>query len=100
NAPIQQSMIQSGHNNTMTVKQINNQALQQVCNQIREVINNSQESDPIKQTLNTDINNFENAQDNTERKSAFESLLSNSASIATLWSSLSPYLPELMKYIG
>lgn len=100
NAPIQQSMIQSGHNNTMTVNQINNQALQQVCNQIREVINNSQEPDPIKQTLNTDINNFENAQGNAERKSAFESLLSNSASIATLWTSLAPYIPELMKYIG
>lgn len=100
NAPIQQSMIQSGHNNTMTVNQINDQALQQVCNQIREVINNSQESDPIKQTLNTDINNFENAKGNAERKSAFESLLSNSASIATLWSCLAPYIPELMKYIG
>ncbi|MFH7765152.1 hypothetical protein [Acinetobacter sp. BSP-28] len=100
NAPIQQSMIQSGHSNTMTVNQINNQALQQVCNQIRQVINSSQEPDPIKQTLNTDINNFENAQDSTERKSAFESFLSNSASIATLWSSLAPYIPELTKYIG
>lgn len=100
NAPIQQSMIQSGHSNTMTVNQINNQTLQHVCNQIREVINNSQEPDPIKQTLNTDINNFENAQGSTERKSAFESFLSKSASIATLWSSLAPYIPELTKYIG
>lgn len=100
NAPIQQSMIQSGHNNTMSVNQIYNQALQQVCNQIREVINNSRESDPIKETLNTDINNIENAQSHPERKSAFESLLSNSASIATLWSSLAPYIPELMKSIG
>lgn len=96
----QQTQIQTGANSTMNINQINNQALQLVCNQIREVINNSQEPDPIKQTLNTDINNFENAQGNAERKSAFESLLSNSASIATLWSSLAPYIPELMKYIG
>ncbi|WP_180035506.1 MULTISPECIES: hypothetical protein [unclassified Acinetobacter] len=96
----QQSQFQSGANSTMNINQINNQALQQVCKQIRDVINSSQELTSIKQTLNTDINNFENAQTSTERKSAFESLLSNSSSIATLWSALAPYIPELTKYLG
>jgi|GEM_PF-2945438 len=96
----QQSQFQSGANSTMNINQINNQALQQVCKQIREVINNSQEPASIKQTLNTDINNFENAQSSAERKIAFEALLSNSSSIATLWSALAPYIPELTKYLG
>ena len=44
-------MIQSGHNNTMTVNQINNQTLQQVCNQMREIIDQSNETPEAKQNL-------------------------------------------------
>lgn len=96
----QQSQFQSGANSTMNVNQINNQALQQVCQKVREIINQSEIDEQTRGHLHTDINNFENSATPAERKSAFDALLSKSASIATIWASLAPYIPELTKYLG
>ncbi|QEK36509.1 hypothetical protein [Acinetobacter johnsonii] len=102
NAPIQQSMIQSGHNNTMTVNQINNQALQQVCNQMREIIDQSNETPEAKQNLKDIVSEVEATNNPSTFKDAYTKLtsaLSNHLTILGAFGS-SGILTELTKYLG
>ena len=102
NAPIQQSMIQSGHNNTMTVNQINNQTLQQVCNQMREIIDQSDETPEAKQNLKDIVSEVEATNNPSTFKDAYTKLtsaLSNHLTILGAFGS-SGILTELTKYLG
>ena len=102
NAPIQQSMIQSGHNNTMTVNQINNQTLQQVCNQMREIIDQSNETPEAKQNLKDIVSEVEATNNPSTFKDAYTKLtsaLSNHLTILGAFGS-SGILTELTKYLG
>ena len=98
----QQSQFQSGPNSTMNINQINNQALQQVCNQMREIIDQSDETPEAKQTLKNIVAEVEVTDNPATFKDAYTKLtsaLSNHITIFTAFAS-SNILTELTKYLG
>lgn len=98
----QQSQFQSGANSTMNVNQINNQALQQVCNQMREIIDQSNETPEAKQSLRDIVSEVESTNNPSTFKDAYTKLtsaLSNHLTILGAFAS-SGILTELTKYLG
>lgn len=98
----QQSQFQSGANSTMNVNQINNQALQQVCNQMREIIDQSNETPEAKQNLKDIVSEVEATNNPSTFKDAYTKLtsaLSNHLTILGAFGS-SGILTELTKYLG
>lgn len=102
NAPIQQSMIQSGNSNTMNMNQINNQALQQVCNQMHEIINNSSESSEVRQTLKNIVDEIEVTNTPSAFKDAYAKLTSALSNHLTILGAFGAQgiLTELVKYLS
>lgn len=97
----QQTQIQTGANSTMNINQINNQALQQVCNQMRQIIDDSAESPENKQTLKGIVAEIKSTNNPTAFKEAYTKLtsaLSNHITIFTAFAS-SNILTELTKYL-
>lgn len=98
----QQSQIQTGANSTMTINQINNQALQQVCNQMREIIDQSSETPEAKQNLKNIVAEVEGTNSSSTFKDAYTKLtsaLSNHLTILGAFGSAG-ILTELIKYLG
>ena len=98
----QQTQIQTGTNSTMNINQINNQALQQVCNQMREIIDQSSETPLAKQNLKDIVSEIEATNNPATFKDAYTKLtsaLSNHLTILGAFGS-SGILTELIKYLG
>lgn len=98
----QQSQFQNGANSTMNVNQINNQALQQLCSKMREVIDQASESTEVKQGIKNIVDDIERTNDPSTFKNAYAKLtttLSNHITILTAFAS-SGILTELTKYLG
>ncbi|MDM1763000.1 MULTISPECIES: hypothetical protein [unclassified Acinetobacter] len=98
----QQSQFQSGSNSTMNINQINNQALQQVCNQMREIIDQSSETPETKQNLKNIVAEVETTNNPSTFKDAYTKLtsaLSNHLTILGAFGSAG-ILTELTKYLG
>lgn len=98
----QQSQIQTGANSTMNINQINNQALQQVCNQMREIIDQSSETPETKQNLKNIVAEVQTTNNPSTFKDAYTKLtgaLSNHLTILGAFGSAG-ILMELTKYLG
>ncbi|EXS32768.1 hypothetical protein J663_3115 [Acinetobacter sp. 826659] len=98
----QQTQIQTGANSTMNINQINNQALQQICNQMREIIDQSNETPEAKQNLKDIVSEVEATNNSSTFKEAYTKLttaLSNHLTILGAFGS-SGVLTELTKYLG
>lgn len=98
----QQSQLQFGTHSTMHINQINNQALQQVCNQMREIIDQSNELPEVKQDIKNIVAEIEATNNPSAFKDAYTKLtsaLSNHITIFTAFAS-SRILTELTKYLG
>lgn len=97
----QQNQFQSGTNSTMNVNQINNQALQQVCNQMRKIIEESNEPDAVKNNLKDVVAEIEVASSSTF-KEAYTKLTSTLSNHVTIFSAFAAngILNELVKYLG
>src|SRR5690606_6270495 len=99
---VQQSQLQFGTHSTMHINQINNQALQQVCNQMREIIDQSNELPEVKQDIKNIVAEIEATNNPSAFKDAYTKLtsaLSNHITIFTAFAS-SRILTELTKYLG
>lgn len=98
----QQSQFQTGANSTMNINQINNQALQQVCNQMREIINNSSESPEVRQNLKNIVDEIEVTNTPSAFKDAYAKLTSALSNHLTILSAFGAQgiLTELVKYLS
>lgn len=99
----QQTQIQTGANSTMNINQINNQALQQVCNQMRKIIDQSNETPEAKQNLKNIVSEVEATNNPSTFKEAYTKLtatLSNHITIFFTAFASSGILNELTKYLG
>ena len=98
----QQTQIQTGPNSTMNINQINNQALQQVCNQMRQIIDDSTESPENKHALKEIVAEIESTNSPTAFKKAYTKLTSALSNHLTILGSFGAQgiLTELVKYLG
>lgn len=98
----QQTQIQTGPNSTMNINQINNQALQQVCNQMRQIIDDSTESPENKHALKEIVAEIESTNSPTAFKEAYTKLTSALSNHLTILGSFGAQgiLTELVKYLG
>lgn len=98
----QQSQFQTGANSTMNINQINNQALQQVCNQMREIINNSSELPEVRQNLKNIVDEIEVTNTPSAFKDAYAKLTSALSNHLTILGAFGAQgiLTELVKYLS
>lgn len=98
----QQTQIQTGANSTMNINQINNQALQQVCNQMREIIDKSAETSEAKQNLKNIVTEVAETNNPSAFKEAYTKLTSALSNHLTILGSFGSagILTELTKYLG